>query len=191
MASRKPSPNCYNGPIKRNQKCRLPRDPPLGIDDPTDLGDHDHRGRVIFPRPPEVGPGRDVPPRPDAAAVDGEARVLVRVGFALRRDGVVLPSQRLARLDAAVLEDRGGVAEDEVDGARDGAVAVELAVGVRVEGVLVGVEAAAVEDGAVGGGSDGRGLELFWAGGVLEAHVHRHEAAAFCDCKDIFLTKKS
>lgn len=128
----------------------LPRAPPLGIDDPIDLAHHDHRGRVIFPRPPEVGLGRDVAPRPDAAAVDREARVLVWVGLALRRDGVVLAPQRLARLDAAVLEYRGGVAEDEVDGARDGAVAVELAVGVGVEGVLVGVEAAAVEDGAVG-----------------------------------------
>lgn len=45
----------------------------------------------------------------------------------------------------AVLEDDGGVAEDEVDGAVDVALGVELSEGMDVESVLVGHEVAAVK----------------------------------------------
>lgn len=47
--------------------------------------------------------------------------------------------------ELAVLEDSEGVAEDEVDGAGDGAVAVELALGLDVESVLEAVHCAVVE----------------------------------------------
>lgn len=49
----------------------------------------------------------------------------------------------------AVLEDGGCVPKDEVDGSTDGAVAVELPVGLGVEGVLVPVHVAVVENGQV------------------------------------------
>lgn len=48
-----------------------------------------------------------------------------------------------------VLDDGGGVAEDEIDGAGDDAVAVELAVGLGVECVLVAFHSAIVEDCSV------------------------------------------
>ena len=43
------------------------------------------------------------------------------------------------------MEHDGGVSEDEVDGAADGAVAVELAERVDVESVLVAEDLAAIE----------------------------------------------
>lgn len=82
--------------------------------------------------------------------MDHDARVLIRVGSALRCDGVLLAWHRLPDVDGAVLDDGGCVAEDEVDGAEDLAVAVELALGVDVESVLVAFEAAPVENGVVG-----------------------------------------
>ena len=58
---------------------------------------------------------------------------------------VVLVGVGAAGVEVAVLEDGGGVAEDEVDGAVDVAVAVELAEGVGVEGVLIPHKAAFIE----------------------------------------------
>jgi len=50
----------------------------------------------------------------------------------------------------AVLEHCGCVAKNEVDGAGDGAISIELAVGVGIEGVLVPIHLAVIEDGHVG-----------------------------------------
>lgn len=82
--------------------------------------------------------------------MDRNASVLVNIGFTLGRNGVELVSQRLPGLDVAVLENDGGVSEDEVDGAGDVAVAIELAVGVGVESVLETVDQALVEHGHIG-----------------------------------------
>lgn len=49
-------------------------------------------------------------------------------------------------MDVAVLEDHSSIAEDEVYGACDIALTVELAVGVGIESVLEGVERAPVVD---------------------------------------------
>ena len=68
------------------------------------------------------------------------------VSPALGCHGVLLAGHRLPDVYVAVLEDHGGVAEDEVDGAIDVAVAVELLLGVDVECVLVALEAALVVD---------------------------------------------
>ena len=75
---------------------------------------------------------------------------MVRIFLALSRYGVELSRKRLARHDLAALEDDGGASEDEVDCSGDVAVAVELAVGVRVKSVLESVEGALVVDGEVG-----------------------------------------
>jgi hypothetical protein len=77
-------------------------------------------------------------------------------------------------VDLVVVEDGGGVAEDEVDAAGDEAVEVVLAAEVGKQRVLVGDEAAVLEDGAVG--SDGRRYGLAAGGGgrwgvVLEGDV--------------------
>ncbi|BAS71379.1 Os01g0254350 [Oryza sativa Japonica Group] len=83
--------------------------------------------------------------------MEGEAGVLVGVPPALRRDaaGVLAGGGREGR-DGGALDDGDAVAEDEVDGAGDAAVAVELAEGVRVERVLVALDGDAEEGGAIG-----------------------------------------
>lgn len=78
--------------------------------------------------------------------MDGNSGVLVRVGSALSRDGVLLLVHGPPGEDHAVLEDDGGVAEDEVYGAVDVAFFVELPLGMDIESVLVAFEATAIED---------------------------------------------
>lgn len=81
--------------------------------------------------------------------MDDNPGVLVRIEFPLSGEGVLLPGDGFLREDVAVLEDDGRVPEYEVYRAVDVAVTVELAVGVRVERVLKGVEPAPVEYGEV------------------------------------------
>jgi hypothetical protein len=76
-----------------------------------------------------------------------------------------------------VVEDGGGVAEDEVDAAFDVGVDVVLAAVVGEEGVLMAEEAAVFEDGAVAAVGYGYGLAGV-AGGVLEGDVVGLEAGA-------------
>jgi hypothetical protein len=80
-------------------------------------------------------------------------------------------------VDLVVVEDGGGVAEDEVDAAFDVGVDVVLAAEVGEEGVLVAEEAAVLEDGAVGAHGGGDGLAGV-AGGVLEGEVVGLEVVA-------------
>nr|GMD18205.1 Os04g0641250 [Ipomoea batatas] len=98
--------------------------------------------KEFLPWPPEVDldgwvGGLEGGIREDIAVLEdrpaGRAAVLSTLGG--HHAGLILhwlPHDHLAGL-----EDDRGVPEDEVDGARDGAGAVELAVGVGVEGVLV------------------------------------------------------
>lgn len=108
--------------------------------------------------------------------------VLVSVGAALGCDHVFLAGVGAAGVDVAVLEDSGGVAKDEVDGAGDVAVDVELAVGVDVEGVLVGDHVAVVEGGEVGADAEGHRLVLRGTRCVLESYVPRQESFAYHGC---------
>lgn len=68
------------------------------------------------------------------------------VGSSLSSDHAALGIEWLPDQHLAVLKDRGGVAEDEVDGPGDDTLAVELAVDVGVEGVLIAVDLAVVKD---------------------------------------------
>lgn len=86
-------------------------------------------------------------------------------------------------MDVAVLEDRGGVAKDEVNGPGDEAVGEELAVVVNVESVLVSEDVALVEGGEVGPDPESHGLVLRVAGGVLEGNVPGEEAFSDDGCK--------
>ena len=63
-------------------------------------------------------------------------------------------------MDVTVLDDGGGIAEDEVDGADDDALDVELTVGMDVECVLIGEHVAAVKSREVGANSESHGLVL-------------------------------
>lgn len=88
----------------------------------------------------------------------------------MSRDGVGFPGLDFLRTDedVAVLEERGGVAEDEIDVADDFAGFVELTEGMGVESVLVSDEFDAVENGAVAVGSECHRLVCLWAGRVLD-----------------------
>jgi len=79
------------------------------------------------------------------------------------------------------LEDGGGVAEDVVDAAFDGAVDVVLAAKVGEECVLVAEQTAVSEDGAVGAvGAVGDGDGLAGVSGrVLDGEVVGFEVGAF------------
>ncbi|GER51142.1 ribosome-recycling factor [Striga asiatica] len=118
-----------------------PLDPAWAGDGSIDVRLHDDNTRVLLPRASEERASR----AGDAGVVDCEARVLARVCAAAGEDDVVGPTGTgLAEDDAAALEDGSRVTEDEVDCAVDVAVAVELAEGEGVEGVLVPGDAAAV-----------------------------------------------
>ena len=77
--------------------------------------------------------------------MDGDSGVLIRIGTALGGDGDGFV-RRITGDDVAILEYDGGIAEDEIDGAVNVALFVELAFGVNVESVLIPFEAATVED---------------------------------------------
>lgn len=64
------------------------------------------------------------------AVLEHQPRGLVPVAAPLSGDDARLAFLGLSEDDHGVLEDALGVAEDEVYGSRDGAVAVELALGV-------------------------------------------------------------
>jgi hypothetical protein len=123
-----------------------PRQPSLRVDEPADLRLDVERARALLPRPAQkrLEPPRarlELRVRRDGAVVDdGPAR-----GPPLRRHDVLLVVHAPAHLDEAVLQHHLRVAEDEVDGAADHAVAVVLPARVRVQRVLVPVELALVE----------------------------------------------
>ena len=75
----------------------------------------------------------------------------------------------------AVLKHNSSIAENEVDGARDGAITVELAEGVGVESVLIGIKLAPVDHGSVAGDTESDGLVLDCTGRVLDAEVLQYQ----------------
>lgn len=114
--------------------------------------------------------------------MDNDSGILVWVCSCLCRYRVLLVAHGFPNEDVAVLEDRYGVAEDEVYGAVDVAVAVELALGVDVESVLVPLEAATVEHRVVAAGTESHRLVLLWPRRVLEGHVPCHEPISHNRC---------
>lgn len=150
-------------------------------------GLHHNGSGEFLPGPAEVAPnavldGLELAVGEDAAVVEDDARRLLLVGAALRGDDVLLVVERLPHHDHAVLEDGGGVAEDEVDRAGDDAAAVELAVGLRVESVLVALEPAVDEDGAVGLDAGRHCLVLLGACRVPESHCSADETVSLSNC---------
>lgn len=117
--------------------------------------------------------------------MDDNAGGLVAIGAALGGDGAVLVGEGLADEEEAGLEDDGGIAEDEVYGAGDGAVGVELAVGLHVERGLVAVHAAVVEGDEVSLHSERHRLVLCWPRRVPESHPFSDEPIPLHSCKMI------
>lgn len=138
-----------------------------------DLRLHDHTHGVRFPWPPKVRfelrhGAFKLHGSVEQGVLKRQTRELVGIGSPLCCKRVLLPEDRaLLGDDVARLEGGVGVAEDEVDRALDGALAVVLAEGVAVEGVLVAVEGHFVHGDHVGGATEGDGLVAVGAGRVL------------------------
>ncbi|KAL0904097.1 hypothetical protein M5K25_026169 [Dendrobium thyrsiflorum] len=112
--------------------------------------------------------------------MDRNPRVLVRILAVLCGDCVLLHRHWLSRPNNAFLENDGGIAEDEVDGAEDVAFAEELALRVDVKGVLVAYDAAVVDHRSVGSYTECHSLMLLWPRGVLYCHLFHYEP---CPCR--------
>lgn len=111
---------------------------------------HVYRRRIVFPWPAEVSPdGAQIRRRQNGAVLYNDPCILVGIVFALCCDSVLLAGHGFFGADVAVLEDDGGVSENEIYSSVNVAFAVELSVGMGVERVLKAVNAAAVEDGLV------------------------------------------
>lgn len=161
-------------PVPQRAQPVIPRplQPPRRLHSGAQVRLHEHRPRVRLPWPAEVGGIRCV----NEAVVDRDARVLVGVLAPLRRDRHLLLRQRPSRVDVAALQHGEPVPEDEVDGAVDVALAVELAEGVGVQGVLVALDAAPEEGRTVGVHSEGHRLVVLRPGCVTEGYVPGYEA---------------
>lgn len=118
----------------------------------------------------------------EGAVLEDQRRRLPHVHPALRRHDVLLVFQWLPEEEGAALEDCSTVAEDEVDGAGDEAVSVELAVGVCVERVLVPFYVAIKEDHFIGARTQRHRLVLLRAGRVFEADVSGYEVIPMHGC---------
>lgn len=114
--------------------------------------------------------------------MDRYAGVLVRVLPVLGRDRVLLERHRLPGVDGAVLEDDGRVPEDEVDGPVNVALAVELALRVRIEGILIADDIAPVDHGVIRPDSEGHRLVLARPRPVLERYVTCNETGTGRSC---------
>lgn len=122
-------------------KVSEPLKPASGLNKPTHVGINVNCPGVLFPGPAQVGGlGGE-----NEAVLDGEARGLVWAFSALGRDGNLLQGKWDSGVYFAVLQHCSTVAENEVYGAIDFALTVELSQGVGVEGVLVPFHTAPVE----------------------------------------------
>ena len=175
--------------VERVEAVRAVRLPPSGWrDGGAEIGLHDDGGGVGLPGAAEVGldleiGGEEVGGGVDGAVDEGEAGEVVGVLAALSSDHVGLASAGAAGEDVAVLEDGEGAAEDEVDGAADVALAVELLRGVGVEGVLIALQAATVEDGVGRSVHHRHRLPLRRPRRVAERHADGHEPLSLGGCK--------
>lgn len=174
----------------------VPRHPALGIDVGPDFGAQQHSGEVFLPWSAEeclvcfvtFGEFRCCI---ECATLEWVAlnvqlwnvQLRTSVHLALRcvHVGLALHCGLLGG-DAAVLDRRGSVAEDEVDGAKDCAVSVKLAVVVNVEGVRIAIEGALIEGGLVGAHSHRDGLTAFRSCCVADLDTFGQNPLAFNDC---------
>jgi len=83
----------------------------------------------------------------------------------------------------ALLEHHSGISENEVNGASDKRVSVELPVGVCVESVLEGIDTTSVYDGLVGAYPQSHRLVFLRSGGVLKPYVLTYKPITHSSCK--------
>lgn len=115
--------------------------------------------------------------------MDGYARILIRVFSVLGRDGIFLQGHGLSGINGAVLQNNSGVSEYEIYGPVNLALAVELAIGVHVQGVLVPENLAPVYHRVVRPDPKSHRLVSTWAGPVHKRHVPSNEASPGGSCQ--------
>lgn len=157
-----------------------PPGPATWIDEPINVGlDHDGPG-IVPPRPAQVALNaarvrEQVIGRKNRAILDRDPGVLVRGFPGLGGDDCELAWQGHSGHYVAALEYDRGIPEDEVNGARDLALPVELPEGVNVQGVLVGTDRAPVQGREVRIHAQRHCLVLSRARRVLKGNVPRQE----------------
>lgn len=165
-------------PQSGEREVTVPLKPAAGLNEGAHVGvDVDGPGELLPGAAQVGGLGGE-----DEAVLDGEAGALVRVLAALGGDGDLLERERHAREDAAPLEHGRAVAEDEVDCAVDVALPVELPQRVRVQRVLVPLEAALEECRLVRVHAHRHRLVLFWPRRVAERHAAAYKPFARHRC---------
>jgi hypothetical protein len=76
----------------------------------------------------------------------------------------------------AVLEYNSSITEDEINGSNYEAISVELSVVMCIEGVLVCIDAATVDDRLISTDSESHSLVLLWSCCVLDPDVLQYES---------------
>lgn len=167
----------------------------LWQEDVVDDGIHDDNLGVFPPWPSEVS---DLGLYCLHAGLTGEVACLehepagaVHLGPSTCWNHALLVCEGLPHHQLAVLEHSHGVAEHEVDGAGDGAVAVELPLGLHVQGVLISVHLAVVEHCLVCGYPECNCLVLVGSCRVLESNAYRHEVIRVHTCTQSITTHHS
>jgi hypothetical protein len=100
--------------------------------------------------------------------VHDDASVFVQINSRLNCDGVFLAAQRLSDVDVAILD---GVTKYEVLGAVNVGVAVELALRIHVQGVLVALKAEEIENREIPSGPKCHVLVVLRSSHVLKCYV--------------------
>lgn len=101
---------------------------------------------MIPPRPAKKCGNRQIVKRGHLTLLDGDASILIWVSPTLGSDSVVLLFHGLPWLYGTVLEDCSSIAKNEINGAYNLALSIELTIGMRVESVLICIEGAAMKD---------------------------------------------
>lgn len=114
--------------------------------------------------------------------MDRDASVLIWVFSVLGRDGYLLLVHWLSGVNVAVLEDDCGIAENEIDGAVNVAVAIELTLGVHVQRVLITDDLATVNNRVVCTYSECNGLMLGRTSVIFKCYVTCHEPCTGGGC---------
>lgn len=174
----------------------IPRQPSIRPDNLFQVGVEVHSPGIRFPWPAKVDflnlrvrivVLQVVVRAGDHAVIEDQPGGLCRISPTVGSDGVggALFRRELAGGDqyGAVVEDGGGVAEDEIDGSLDAAGPVELAERVHEQRVLVAEELAVLDEGEVAVRPERHRLVAVGTGGVLECDSACHEAVAVHSCQ--------
>lgn len=166
----------------------LPRQPTIRLDDIVNETLNVDGLGVLLPWPTQVGfelcLDRQVGlVSRNGAVLENQARQQVAVGPAGGSHDALLVFKRPSDEDQAILVECLCVPEDKVDGTSDGAVAIELPIGMAVQGVLVTIKLAVEEGSPVTIDNYGHSLVFSSTSGVLKSNVLESVPPSLKSCK--------